>query len=123
MRVQLLPRLLGLLTLGYGVYTAVRPESLVRAAGLADEQPIQRSGRVLGTVIGVRDVLSGTAMLVAPAGRPLQAAVVARVACDLTDVAGFGLAGPPRSRAKVVGIAGAWGLLCAAAFPASRVRQ
>ncbi|MEV0804645.1 hypothetical protein AB0I34_43625 [Kribbella sp. NPDC050281] len=123
MRVQLLPRLLGLLTLGYGAYTAVRPESLVRAAGLADERPIDRSGRVLGTVIGVRDVLSGTAMLIAPAGRPLQAAVIARVACDLTDVAGFGLAGSPRSRGKVVGIAGAWGLLCAAAFPASRVRR
>ena len=123
MRAQLLPRVLGLLTLGYGAYTAARPESLIRAAGLTDEPSNCRSGRVLGTVIGVRDLLSGIAMLVAPAGRPLQAAVVARVACDLSDMAGFGLAGPPRTRAKVAGIAAGWGLLCASSFTAARARR
>lgn len=123
MRAQFLPRLLGLLTLGYGVYTAARPDSLIRAADLADGLPIGRSGRVLGTVIGARDLLSGTTMLLAPAGRPLQAAIVARVACDLTDVAGFGLAGPPGSRAKVAGIAAGWGLLCASSLAAARDRR
>ena len=123
MRAQLLPRVLGLLTLGYGAYTAARPESLVRAAGLTDESPSCPSGRVLGTVIGDAVAPVAAQQHVAPAGAPLQAAIVARVACDLSDMAGFGLAGPPRTRAKVAGIAAGWGLLCASSFTAARARR
>jgi hypothetical protein len=124
MRIPSMPRLLGLLTLGYGAYTAARPQSLVHAAELEPRrQPLSRSGEVLGAVIGARDLLSGLAMVVAPAGIPLQAAVAARVAFDLSDVVGFGLASPTRARAKVVGIAAGWGLLCAASYPAARARR
>ncbi|HEX5879344.1 MAG TPA: hypothetical protein VF468_13680 [Actinomycetota bacterium] len=113
MRQTLIPRALGLATLGYGVYTLGRPGSVVRAAGLEPDAPaVSASGRVLGSVIGARDLLSGLAILTAPAGGPLVAAVAARVACDASDVIGFGVAAPRASRAKVTMVAGAWGLLC-----------
>ena len=117
------PRTLGLLTLGYGGYTLLRPTSLVRAAGLERRpQPVSRSGRTLGRLIGARDTLSGAAMLFAPAGDPLRAAVLARVACDASDVVGFGLSVPARSRAKVIAVAAGWGVLCASSLPAARRR-
>lgn len=108
------PRVLGLLTLGYGAFTLARPRSLVRAADLEPRgAQLSRSGRALGGVVGARDLLSGASMVLAPAGGPLRAAVLARVACDLSDAAAFGGAVPPRSRAKVVAVAAGWGILCA----------
>jgi hypothetical protein len=93
----------------------------VRAAGLEDPAApaISACGRVLGSVIGARDVLSGAAMLTAPAGAPLVAAVAAQVACDASDVIGFGIAAPRASRSRVIAVAGSWGLLCAGAIVAS----
>lgn len=115
------PRTLGLLTLGYGAYTLAKPESLVCAAGLEPRgRPISRSGRTLGRSIGVRDMLSGAAMVLAPTGVPLRTAIAARVACDASDVVGFGLSVPPQSRAKVVAVAAGWGILCATSLPAAR---
>jgi hypothetical protein len=113
-----LPRALGLLTLGYGAYTLARPWSLVRVAGLDDShaEP-SRPALTLGRVVGMRDLLSGLAMVLAPPGTPLRAAVVARVACDAADVVGFGWSVPPSHRPRVVAVAGAWGLLCAASLP------
>lgn len=118
------PRMLGLLTLGYGAYTLTKPRSLVHAAGLEPrDQPLSRSGRTLGMAIGARDVLCGAAMVLARPGGPLQSAVIARVACDLSDVIGFGLAVRPEARPKVVAIAGGWGALCATALPAAKGRR
>jgi hypothetical protein len=114
------PRVLGALTFVYGAYTLARPQSLVHAAGLEDRPvPVSRSGRTLGRVIGARDMLSGLAMTLARPGAPLQAAVLARVACDGSDVVGFGLSTERDVRAKVVTVATGWGLLCAASLPAS----
>jgi hypothetical protein len=120
-RQTLIPRALGFATLAYGVYTLARPQSLVRAAGLEepDAPVISPAGRVLGGVIGARDLLSGAAMLTAPAGGPLVAAVAARAACDVSDVIGFGIATPRASRAKVIAVAGSWGLLCASSILAA----
>jgi hypothetical protein len=124
MLVPAYPRTLGLLTLGYGAYTLARPESLVHAADLAPRgEDVSRSGRTLGRLVGARDLLSGVAMLVAPAGLPLRAAVTARVACDASDVVGFGLSVPPRSRVKVVAVAAGWGLLCATSFRSAGRRR
>jgi hypothetical protein len=114
------PRVVGLLTAAYGVYTLLRPASLVRAADLTSGSgAVPRAGQTLGRVIGARDLLSGVAMVTAPAGAPLQAAVVARVCCDVSDVVGFGLTVPPRSRAKVMAVAGAWGAIAAASWLAA----
>jgi hypothetical protein len=114
------PRALGLLTAAYGVYTLARPQSLVRAAGLETHAgPASPSGQTLGRVIGARDTLSGLAMVAARPGGPLRAAVAARVACDASDVVGFGLSVPARSRVKVLAAAGGWGLLCATSLRAA----
>jgi hypothetical protein len=120
MATQALPRVLGALTLAYGAYTFVRPESLLRAAGLESATgSASRSGRTLGRLVGCRDLLSGLAMVAARPGPSLEAAVLARVACDASDVVAFGASVPRQSRVKVVAVAAAWGLVCAASYPAA----
>jgi len=111
------PRVLGALTAAYGAYTLVRPQSLLRASGLERTPEPSRSGRALARVIGMRDVLSGVAMVAAPPGPLLRAAVLARVASDGADVVGFGTAVPDSHRSKVAVVAGGWGLLCASTLP------
>jgi hypothetical protein len=118
------PRVLGALTLAYGAYTLARPQSLVRAAGLErTPDTVTRTGLTLGRVIGARDVLSGLAMTLASPGAPLRSAVLVRVACDASDVVGFGASVTSRDRAKVLIAATGWGLLCAASLPAAGVRR
>ena len=114
------PRILGWLTLGYGAYTLARPSSLVHAAGLEPRRsPVSRQGRALGRVIGGRDLLSGLAMVLAPAGTPLRAAVAVRVLADTVDVVGFGTSVPQQYRARVIAVAAGWGVLCATSLPAA----
>jgi len=118
------PRALGALTAAYGTYTVVRPHSLARTAGLlTPARPASRATRNLGWAIGARDIISGGAMLLAPPGAPLRAALTARVACDAGDAIGFGVSVPPSSRAKVIAVAAGWGLICAAGFPAAGSRS
>jgi hypothetical protein len=120
MATQAFPRVLGVLTLAYGAYTFVRPEALLRAAGLGSPSgSASPSGKTLGRLVGGRDLLSGLAMIVARPGPSLEAAVLVRVACDASDVVAFGLSVPRQSRVKVVAVAAAWGLMCAASYPAA----
>jgi hypothetical protein len=95
MRSPLVPRVLGALTAAYGAYTFARPLSLARLAGLSTaDRP--RAMRNLGWGIGARDVVSGAAMMLAPAGPALRAALAVRVACDVGDAIGFGMSVPRR---------------------------
>lgn len=124
MRSILIPRTLGALTNAYGAYTLARPQSLARVAGLVSPtRPASPSTRNLGWAIGARDLVSGTALLLAPPGTALRAALAARVACDVGDAIGFGVAVPRSHRAKVIAVAAGWGLICAAAFPATGRRR
>jgi hypothetical protein len=107
-------RVLGALTAGYGAYTLARPQSLLRASGLEQKGAPSSSGLALARLIGARDVLSGLAMVTAPAGPLLRAAIWARVASDGSDVVGFGSTVPETHRTKVLAVASGWGLLCAA---------
>lgn len=121
---HLWPRVLGALTLAYGIWTVTRPASLVRAADLEPaDQPISGAGRALGRLVGLRDAASGLAMMTAPVGAPLQHAVAFRVACDAADVVALGASAPPGSRAKVVAVAAGWGLVCATSWPAADARR
>ncbi|MCE1178345.1 MAG: hypothetical protein LWW86_04860 [Micrococcales bacterium] len=113
---NLAPRLMGILTLAYGAYSVARPDSMLRTAGLSQGA----TPTAIARAIGVRDVLSGGAMMAAPPGPALRAAVTARVLCDAADTVGFGLACPPRTRGKVMAIAAGWGALCAATLPWTR---
>lgn len=124
MRTTMVPRVLGTLTAAYGAYTLARPQSLARVAGLlTPDRPASRATRNLGWAIGARDLVSGAAMMLAPPGAPLRAALAARVACDAGDAIGFGVSVPRSSRANVIAVAAGWGAICAAAFPATGRRS
>jgi hypothetical protein len=120
MRSALIPRVLGALTAAYGGYTLARPHSLARVAGLVTpDRPASRATRNLGLAIGARDVASGAAMILAPAGTALRTALAVRVAFDVGDAIGFGVSVPASSRTKVIAVAAGWGLICASAFSAT----
>lgn len=107
-----LPRTLGALTAVYGLSTLVKPTIFSKPAGLSgDEPPLPVS--VLVRAVGVRDVANGVAMAVAPAGRALRLAVIARIAADLGDAVTFAVS-PNESaeaRRKAIGVGVGWGAL------------
>ena len=94
------PRMMGLLTAAYGVSAIARPDIIRRHGELDDTDAV----RLLSTIVGVRDLVSGTLIVLAPAGRPLTAALGVRVAFDLGDAAAFGTLLPTRrARRKIAG--------------------
>lgn len=108
-----LTRVLGAATAAYGANELLRPQHLAKAANLGDPHQASPPVQVLGAVLGVRDIDSGIAMMAAPAGRPLQAAIAARVAFDVGDCIGFTIGSPgSRTKAKVAGITLGWATLC-----------
>lgn len=108
-------RTLGSLTAAYGVFALARPGSLARQADLGDPLEPPTAVRLLAATFGVRDLLSGFALLTAPAGPLLRAAVAARVLFDVGDA--VTLAGTPPAnprRRRLAAMALAWGCLSAA---------
>ena len=125
MRSALIPRVLGALTAAYGAYTLARPHSLARVAGLVTpDRPAPRATRNLGWAIGARDLVSGAADDAAP--RQVRR-------CGPRSPSGWRAMPATRSasasrcrassRAKVIAVAAGWGLICAAAFPATGRRS
>ena len=104
------PRMVGILTAVYGLSAIVRPEVIARHGEL-DDPAIRRSGvALLSAIVGVRDVVSGVAILVAPSGAVLLAALAARVTFDAGDAALFGSLLPTRrGRRKIATVALGWG--------------
>lgn len=121
-----IPRLLGVATAGYSVAISVKPELFLRPTALigSDDRP-SPGQRVLTRAIGGRDLASGLAMLLAPAGTPLKVAIATRVGADVADLVVLGSGLPDRdARSKATLVAAGWGALCAlsilAADPARR---
>ena len=109
-------RVFGVLTAAYGVSAILRPHTLARWTGLGDPASLGAAVRTLSTTIGVRDVCSGAAIVLAPQGRPLRAALVARAAFDAGDAVIFGTLCPTRrARVTIAAVAAGWGALAAAA--------
>lgn len=109
-----IPRLLGAGTAAYGLNELLRPQHLAKAARLTDPPVASPPVRVLGAVLGLRDIASGLAMVAATAGRPLRTAIAARVAFDTGDCVAFALASPGRdTELKVAGSTLGWASLCA----------
>jgi hypothetical protein len=103
-------QLMGLLTAAYGVALIVRPDVLMRPVGIQDVDTGTRVARGLG----IRDVVSGLAMIVAPPGPALAAAVAARVASDLSDVVSLRALASDVHAQRNVTIAGTgWATACA----------
>lgn len=112
---HLLPRVLGAITAAYSIVITVRPEVLARPCGLTD--PTGEASAAVRTLIGgigARDTAIGAAMVLAPYGPALRAAVAARVFADAADVVVFGLQLPDVSRRpRIAGFALFWAALCA----------
>lgn len=104
------PRIVGILTAVYGLSAIVRPNVIARHGEL-DDPAIRRSGvALLSAIVGVRDLVSGVAIVVAPYGGILLAALAARVAFDAGDAALFGSLLPTRrARRKFAILASGWG--------------
>lgn len=108
------PRLVGVLTLLYGISALVTPRPIARHVELDDPASPGPATRLLSGTVGVRDIVSGIAILAAPRGDALLAALAARVAFDVSDCVAFGTLLPaPAARRKVAVIAGGWGALAA----------
>ena len=104
------PRIVGILTALYGLSAIARPDVIARHGEL--DSPDQRRSAValLSAIIGVRDLVSGVAIVVAPCGGVLLAALTARVAFDGGDAVVFGRLLPtPRARRKIAAVALGWG--------------
>ncbi|WP_290055532.1 hypothetical protein [Amycolatopsis solani] len=108
-------RVLGALTAAYSATIIAAPRVLAKPCGLTTPTGGVSSGvRTLIGGIGARDAAIGLAMVFAPAGRPLQVALAARVASDAADALVFGTTLPDRTaRKKVAAFAVAWASLCA----------
>jgi hypothetical protein len=116
---QLMPhltRLLGLATAGYGAAIIARPRLLARPCGLTGEHGrVPPTTALLVGAIGVRDLASGAAMVLAPPGRARQIAVGVRVLSDTGDALLFGTKLPDRDKRRFVAIfAIGFAALCAA---------
>jgi hypothetical protein len=112
--VTCLPRIVGILTALYGVYAILRPDVIGRHGEL--QSPDDRSSGValLSATVGVRDLVSGGAIVAAPSGGVLLTALSARVAFDVGDAVVFGSLLPtPAARRKVAAVALGWGSVSA----------
>ena len=104
-----LSRALGVATLAFGVLEFAKPDVWARPTGLGSASPAMRAWH---HTLGGRDVTSGVAMLVAPAGPALRAATLFRIVSDLTDALAFGINAPgTRLKAKAVGAAAGYAAL------------
>lgn len=109
-----LPRIVGILTALYGVSAVAKPGVIGRHGGYERWREPQSAVRLLSTVVGVRDLVSGVAIVAAPCGGYLYAALGARVAFDYADAAAFGLYLPSdRGRRIVALVAAGWGAVAA----------
>jgi len=112
-----IPRIVGLLTAVYGVSAVLKPDVIARHGELAAPSDRRSAVALLSVTIGIRDLVSGIAIVLAPAGGVLLAALGARVAFDAGDAAAFGNLLPTRiARRKAAAIAVGWGAISALAM-------
>jgi hypothetical protein len=116
-----IPRLLGLATAGYSAAIIVDPSLFAKPTGLqVDGAPLPTATAVGVRAIGGRDLASGLAMALAPAGKALRTAIAVRVGADVADLVVLGTTLPDqKDRAKAAGVAAAWGTLCGLSYLAA----
>jgi hypothetical protein len=118
----LIPRILGAATAVYGLAVLVRPRILARPVAMVEpDGTLGPAIRVAAGLIGVRDIAVGGWMAIAPAGRPLRTAIIARALFDAGDAVLFGTLSPTaEARRRSAAVAGAWSALCALSLLAAR---
>ena len=98
-----LSRVLGVATIATGVLEFAKPDIWAAPTGIVGPSPAMTTWH---QTLGARDVLSGLAMTLAPAGPALRAATLFRIASDATDAFAFGINAPTAQlKAKAAGIA------------------
>ena len=81
------PRLLGVATAGYSVAIIASPELFTKPTALqAEGAPLPTATAIGVRALGGRDLASGLAMALAPAGKALRTAVAVRVGSDVVDL-------------------------------------
>ncbi|MEJ2886922.1 hypothetical protein [Actinomycetospora aeridis] len=115
------PRLLGVATAGYSVAIIANPSLFAKPTGLqAEGAPLPTATAIGVRALGGRDLASGLAMALAPAGKALRTAVAVRVGSDVVDLVLLGTSLPDQKyRAKAAGVAAGWGALCALGYLAA----
>jgi hypothetical protein len=104
-----LSRVLGVSTIAFGALEFAKPDLWAKPTGISGPSPAMRTWH---QTLGARDVVSGLALALAPAGPTLRAATVFRIVSDSTDALAFGLNAPDaRLKAKAVGAALAYAAL------------
>ena len=107
-----LSRALGVATLSFGVVEFAKPDVWAKPTGLGDG--VSPAMRTWHHTLGARDVTSGVALLLAPAGPALRTATLYRIVSDLTDALAFGINAPtPALKAKGAGAAVGYAALVA----------
>jgi hypothetical protein len=108
-------RTIGVLTAAYGLSAILRPQTLARWTGLGDPASPSADVRALSASIGVRDLCSGAAIVLAPRGRALRTTLAVRATLDAGDAIVFGALCPTRrARVTIAAVAAGWGALAAA---------
>ncbi len=106
-------RVIGAATALYSAAVILKPEVLAKPTSLVG--PDGRADRgisVLARASSARDLVSGLAMALAPSASGVRLAGAIRIAADLSDAIGMGLALPDaEARRKAAGVAGGWGVL------------
>jgi hypothetical protein len=98
-----LSRVLGVTTIAFGALEFAKPDLWATPTGITGPSPAMRTWH---QTLGARDVVSGLAMVLAPAGLALRAATLFRIVSDSTDALAFGLNAPDsRLKAKAIGAA------------------
>ena len=104
---------MGTLTAAYGLLELLNPAILAKQTEMAGTHPViaDRLTKV-SRVLGIRDIVSGTALAIARTPAQRRVATAVRVACDLTDgIALTATLPPPAPKAKILSITGGWAVL------------
>lgn len=118
---RVLARIVGLLTVGYSAVIIAKPKVMAKPCQLTNaDGSVPPPTDLLIRAIGVRDALSGLALVVAPQGRALKIAGAVRVASDAGDALLFGRMLPSgNARRKAAAAALGWAGICAASVAAA----
>ena len=114
-----LSRLMSTATATYGVYALANPRHL----GEVVDPKHAGDYDLLATTYGARDLAISTVALVGRSGKAVRAAMLIRIACDVSD--GLILAARAKddaTRQKVLGVTFGWAALNAMALAADRRR-
>jgi len=105
-------RAVAVATTAYSLAITIRPEILAKPCRLTNpDGSVPPEVAELTRSIGTRDAAMAAALVVSPAGYPMNVLTAARVLSDGADAAWFARVVPAGHRAKIAGVAAGWAAL------------